>query len=139
MASKAEHVAKALRDEAALSRFDFEPDLYEWYITVSFYAAVHWIRAYLAAAGRGAGGREEIPYEDFPRHVRQVFRAQHGAAGSGPAEDALARFQTLKRLSQRARYGCLPPAWYARQTGEADAALKGIRAFVGGEGVDTSG
>lgn len=138
MASKAEHVTKALRNEAALSRFDFEPDLYEWYVTVSFYAAVHWIRAYLAAAGYGAGQREEITYEDFPRHVREVYRAQHGPA-AGPADRALNAFQIIKRLSQRARYGCESPGWYARQTGDADSALKAVRAFVGGEGVDTSG
>lgn len=138
MPSKAAHVSKALRNEAALSRFHFEPDLYEWYITVSFYAAVHWIRAYLAAAGRGAGEREEITYEDFPRHVRDVYRLAHGTGVMGAA-DMLDSFTTLKRLSQRARYGCMPPAWYARQTGDADSALKAVRAFVGGEGVDTSG
>lgn len=50
----------------------------------------------------------------------------------------LENFALLKRLSQRARYGCMPPAWYARQTGEADSALKAVRSFVSSEGVETS-
>lgn len=133
MPSKHAHAEKARRNEEALGRFTFEPDLYEWYATVSFYAAVHWIRAYLAARGRGSGEREEITYEDFPRHVRDVYRAQHGP-DVRPAEAALNAFQIIKRLSQRARYGCLSPAWYARQTGTADAALKAVRDFVNSEG-----
>lgn len=136
MPSKGQHIEKAQRNEAALSRFDFEPDLYEWYLTVSFYAAVHWLRAYFAAAGLYTGEREEATYEDFPRVVLNVYRAAHGS-DFGPAEKMLLAFSDLKRLSQRARYGCLPPAWYARQTGDADAALKAVRAFVETEGIET--
>ncbi|WP_339097800.1 hypothetical protein WDJ50_14760 [Deinococcus sp. VB142] len=43
-------------------------------------------------------------------------------------------FQELKRLSQRARYGCMTPGWYARHTGDADAALKVVQAFVQRQG-----
>lgn len=132
MPSKHAHTEKAQRNEAALSRFDFEPDLYEWYITVSFYAAVHWLRAYFAQAGRYTGERDEPTYEDFPRIVAEVYRARHGGAFE-PAGVILQEFNTLKRLSQRARYGCMSPAWYARQTGTADAALKAVRDFVNGE------
>ncbi|MFC6590861.1 hypothetical protein ACFP81_01620 [Deinococcus lacus] len=134
MPSKASHVAKAQRNEAALSRFDFEPDQYEWYLTVSFYAAVHWLRAYFAQAGLYTGEREEVTYEDFPRVVARIYRAAHGGE-FGPAAAMLERFGELKRLSQRARYGCMAPGWYARQTGDADAALRAIREFVRGEGV----
>lgn len=135
MSGKHAHIEKARRNEAALSRFDFEPDLYEWYLTVSFYAAVHWIRAYLAHAGQFTGEREQPTYEQFPRLVRDTLRAQHGAGYSG-GDAALDAFLDLKTLSQEARYKCRPPAWYARQTGDADAALSVIREFVRGEGID---
>lgn len=134
MPSKYAHIEKARRNEEALSRFDFERDLYEWYLTISFYAAVHWLRAYFAHAGLYTGEREEPTYEDFPRIVGNVYRATHGA-DFGPAEEMLRYFSDLKRLSQRARYGCMPAGWYARHTGDADAALKAVRAFVEGEGI----
>lgn len=133
MGNKHAHVEKAQRNEAALSRFNFEPDLYEWYITVSFYASVHWLRAFLTVGGRGL--REEIPYEQFPHQVREVYRAHFGQNAQA-AETALNAFQIIKKLSQRARYGCESPAWYARQTGTADAALKTVRDFVTGHGVE---
>lgn len=136
MPSKALHIEKAQRNEAALSRFNFEPDLYEWYITASFYAAVHWLRAYFAAAGLYTGEKEETTYEDFPRVVLNVYRAAHGS-DLGPAAAMLRQFAALKHLSQRARYGCMSPGWYARHTGDADSALKAVRAFVEGEGVET--
>ena len=128
MPSKAAHIEKALRNEAALRRFDFEPDGYEWYITISFYAAVHWLRAYFAGAGLYTALRDEPTYEDFPRISRNVYRAAH--PDQQPLENMLAAFQELKRLSQRARYGCMTPGWYARRTGDADHALKEIRDFV---------
>lgn len=134
MPSKAQHIEKAQRNEAALSRFDFDPDQYEWYLTVSFYAAVHWFRAYFSQAGLYTGEREETTYEDFPRVARNVYRAEHGSQNQ-PVERALTAFQALKQLSQRARYGCQTPGWYARHTGDADAALKAVREFVQGEGV----
>lgn len=137
MPSKHAHIEKARRNEEALSRFNFEPDLYEWYITVCFYAAVHWLRAYFSSAGLYTGEKEEPTYEDFPRIVGNVYRATHGA-DLGPASKMLDHFTDLKRLSQRARYGCMPAAWYARQTGGAEAALNAVRAFVAGEGIDTA-
>lgn len=134
MPSKAQHLEKARRNEAALSRFNFEPDLYEWYLTVSFYAAVHWFRAYFSQAGLYTGERDETTYEDFPRVARNIYRAEHGSENQ-PIERALTAFQTLKQLSQRARYNCQTPSWYARQTGDADMALKVVREFVQGQGV----
>lgn len=136
MPSKYAHIEKAQRNEEALKRFNFEPDLYEWYITVCFYAAVHWLRAYFASAGLYTGEKEEATYEDFPRIVGNVYRAAHGA-DFGPAAQMLEDFAQLKRLSQRARYGCMSAGWYARHTGDAEAALKAVRAFVAGEGIDT--
>lgn len=134
MPSKALHIEKARRNEAALSRFPFDPDQYEWYLTISFYAAVHWFRAYFSQAGLYTGEREETTYEDFPRVARNVHRAEHGS-NNKDVERALTAFQSLKQLSQRARYGCQTVGWYARKTGEADSALKTVRNFVQGEGV----
>lgn len=134
MSSKAAHIEKALRNEAAPARFNFEPDLYEWYITVSFYAAVHWLRAYFASAGQHLGEGEDVTYNRFPSIVAGIYQAAHGGE-FGPAAAMLGEFGRLKQLSQRARYDCKPPAWYARQTGDADSALVAIRAFVQGEGV----
>ena len=129
MPSKAAHIEKALRNEAALSRFDFDPDSYEWYITISFYAAVHWLRAYFAGAGLYTALRDEPTYEDFPRIARNVYRVMHPERVE-TLESMLTSFQELKRLSQRARYGCMSPGWYARHTGDADHALQEIRTFV---------
>lgn len=129
MASKHAHAAKARQNEAALGRFYFDPDAYDWYITVTFYAAVHWVRAYLADAGRGAGAADDLTYEDFPRLVREVCRARKGAQ-SEPAEVMLDAFQILKKLSKKSRYRCEPSGWYGRQTGDADAALRTVRDFV---------
>lgn len=132
MPSKAAHIEKARRNEAALSRFAFEPDGYEWYLTISFYAAVHWLRAYFAQAGRYIGPRDEPTYEDFPRIIREVYRV--GSVDGAALEEVMTAFQELKRLSQRARYGCMTPGWYARHTGDADAALKVVQAFVQRQG-----
>lgn len=136
MSSKNAHIEKALRNETALKQFNFEPDLYEWYITVSFYAAVHWLRAYFAQAGRFTSSTEQPSYEEFPRLITDMYRAKASGAVLLPVRDkAIDAFLDLKRLSQRARYDCRPAAWYARHTGDADTALKVIRAFVEGEGV----
>lgn len=137
MSSKHAHSEKALRNEAALSRFDFEPDLYEWYITVSFYAAVHWLRAYFAHSGRYTGENDGTTYNDFPRVVSDIYRAKHGPAFR-PAAEMLEAFEQLKDLSQRARYMCRTPGQYARQTGDADRTLKIVRDFVQSEGIDTT-
>lgn len=137
MASKRNHIAKALKNEAALRRFNFDADQYDWYITMTFYAGVHWIRAYLASGGLFVGDRDEVHYDDFPRHVREVYRVNHGTADTG-ADEMLDNFHSLKRLSQRARYGCMSEAWYAQRTGDADSALKAICTFVGADGVDIS-
>lgn len=116
MGNKHAHVEKAQRNEAALSRFNFEPDLYEWYITVSFTlpstgCAPSW--------PWGPGTEEEVHYDQFPHQVREVYRAHFGQNAQA-AETALNAFQIIKNChSGRGTAANLPrgtPAKQARQT-----------------------
>ena len=136
MANKHKHVEKALSNEAFLPVIARHDGHYDWYITTVFYAGVHWVRAYLADAGIGAADAEEIIYDDFPRHIRAIYRGVHGNIEA--ADDVIDEFASLKRLSRRSRYACMAPSWYAQRTGDAEAHLSALCAFVGKQGIDTS-
>lgn len=130
MASKRNHIDKAKHNEGLLKplgSLDTHPD---WYITTTFYAAVHWIRAYFADNNIGAGPKEDLFYVDFGTHFRTTQR-RTGVVTTDVAE----AFEDLKDLSTEARYQCQSKHWYDQRIHEADNALKTIRAFVSKNGV----
>ncbi|MCC6038288.1 MAG: hypothetical protein LM632_08815 [Armatimonadetes bacterium] len=53
MPTVSEHIAKAEAFERVLAIFDEgNPDHWDWIAVVAFYAALHWVDAYLATQGR---------------------------------------------------------------------------------------
>lgn len=124
------HAERAVHNEGLLQplvRLDTHPD---WYITAAFYAGVHWLRAFLALHGVGVGEREDVHYDDFARHLRDISRRKNL-----DVELVVQNFKDMKDLARAARYHCLPKHWYDQKLHEVDAALKAVREFVTANGV----
>lgn len=123
MASATEHQERANHNEAllpALEKLDTHPD---WYITAAFYAAVHWLRAFLAL--HRVGRSEEITYQEFPRHLRDIARIT-----GLKVEHLIQQFEDFRDLSHQSRYNIRSKHWYDQRLHEADNALTRIREFV---------
>ncbi|WP_425146543.1 hypothetical protein [Deinococcus sp.] len=130
MATPREHIGKAQHNESLLNTPRGLEDHPDWRITVAFYAAVHWLRAYLALHGLAAGRRDDLHYDEFSRHLRDLARK-----GSISAEDVIVEFAELRDLARQSRYYCHPDAWYHQRVFEAEQALKGVRGFVTSNGI----
>lgn len=135
MASKADHERKAASNLALvppLERLDSHPD---WVVTLKFYTAVHWMRAYLAANGKGLHPTAKFHYNQFGTEI--LNHARLGQGITPMVEDAVDAFQELRDLSEAARYHCLPRGYFDRQMYEVDQALERVRKFVAAGNVST--
>lgn len=87
--TKAQHEQQATHNEQFAASVLAGGDTYlDWVVTGYFYAALHWVEAYLHARRSG-----------FTSHAR---RNQEVSAGFPPAESA--RYLTLYAYSRHARY-----------------------------------
>lgn len=130
MASPRNHIERALHNEAllpVLERQDTHPD---WYITTSFYACVHWIRALLAVHGIGTNTNDDVRYGEFEGHIRALAQRQTWDVGH-----FLRVFHDQHRLSRDARYYIRTKHWYDQRLSDADANLADIKDFVKSHGV----
>jgi hypothetical protein len=89
-----EHRKRAL-DNELLAKGDCLPP--EWEVTVLFYAAVHWVRAFLKYQGLA---------QSFTSH-RHVWGLLNSTE-AGVDDKALEAYGELKDLSEQARYRCIP-------------------------------
>ncbi len=93
MGKPREHLAKAARNEAFLAAIATTEYL-EWAVTVTFYAALHYLRALLATKGHT---QDFMEYSDFERTLASAYpRAQ-----CRPVWEA---YRQLKDDSWNARY-----------------------------------
>lgn len=118
------HIEKAQRNEARLGPLSTGDDEAEWYITISFYAGVHWLRSLFAHHGWGVRAGEQIPYDEFPDYFQKL--KQRGIRLGSLEHD----FKGFKGLAHKARYDCYDPPWYASRRQDAKDYLDAIRAFA---------
>jgi len=89
-----DHRKRAL-DNELLAKEDCLPP--EWEVTVLFYAAAHWVRAFLKYQGLAQSFTSH-------RHVWELLNS----AEAGVDGETLAAYGELKYLSEQARYKCIP-------------------------------
>lgn len=139
MARHRKHIEKAQHHEALIASGRLDAEYPDWYITASFYAGVHWIRALLALNNCGEREHDDLHYDDFVTELRRLNHERSNATPPAPFRGDLQKtiraFQDLKDLARGARYRCETTGEYARQLTDVDAALKKIKAFVTGNGI----
>lgn len=92
MPTKDEHIDQALRNEALADRLDATLNpTQEWRVTLFFYAALHWIEAYLSEMGITAKSHQD--------RINKILRISE----LGPIRYNYGR---LKIESENARYEC---------------------------------
>lgn len=134
MARQSEHEDKARSNEdliGPLEKLDSHPD---WAVTVKFYAAVHWLRAFMAKNGIASGPKDAVHYNNFSSEVSGAVRKLEGRV-SDDVSEVLDAFEDLRDMSQAARYLCLPRSYFDQRAHEADQNLKRVRDFVEARGV----
>lgn len=134
MAKQAEHEKKARHNESLIPKIEALNDYPDWATTAKFYAAVHWLRALLARHSVGTHPTKSLHYDDFGPEILRLL-CPPPAQPAQTVIDALDAFDELRDLARASRYHCLRDGEYHRAALEGDTALKKIRKFVEGQGV----
>ncbi|MBM2826712.1 MAG: hypothetical protein HW403_776 [Dehalococcoidia bacterium] len=92
MPTKDEHINQALRNEALAERLDTSLNpTQEWRVTLLFYAALHWVEAYLSDIGIG-----ERTHTQRRKQIAELPQLS----------DLYHNYHQLQRESENARYDC---------------------------------
>lgn len=112
MPTQAEHKAQAERNERFYLTVPNDYD--DWGITARFYAALHWMTAYL---------RTRYAEGEVDRHKKVFDRLVPG----GVPGDVRRAYRDLFNYSLESRYQCESDQYLASLIGPADQALKVVR------------
>lgn len=109
------HKSQALSNEALAPTLDSHaPD---WAITVRFYAALHWVRGYLASLG----------FTNIESHEDTFTLLNNETQLSAKT---IGRYRKFYNLSKKARYECLPHQDLATQVSTAQTLLEQVKQEV---------
>jgi hypothetical protein len=103
MADKSRHRARAEQNEAFYIRLaSLSERAYDWEVTAMFYAALHWIEAYLASCGYPIG--RQLPDSSGGHHPRGHAQRRQKVATEPVLAQIDAHFRELHSRSEQARY-----------------------------------